>query len=68
LPETAAILEVILAILMNEKQNFLSSQPFPPSRARGIYGLVSLPGSVSGPVFEKQGMLVKIWIIGSGGR
>jgi hypothetical protein len=35
LPETAAILEAILAILMNEKRTSPSPQPSPPSGERG---------------------------------
>jgi very-short-patch-repair endonuclease len=35
LPETEAVLEKILAILMNEKRNSPSPQPSPPSGERG---------------------------------
>jgi very-short-patch-repair endonuclease len=37
LQETEAVLEKILAILMNENQNSPSPQPSPPSGERGIY-------------------------------
>jgi len=37
LQETEAVLEMILAILMNEKRNSPSPQPSPPSGERGIY-------------------------------